>query len=135
MPSSQSCTASTDNNVKEKENPTVTDRKVPQKDARVAYKLFDDDREQEATIIGCAGRATGQNKFWFNIQKEDKSLESLNFEALEHWKELPTEEVLLYGVSDQVDVKETKLREFQSWFDHSVYVEFPIDGQKYISIR
>ena len=135
MPSGQSCTASTDNNVKEKENPTVTDGKVPQKGARVASKLFDDDREQEATINGRAGRATGRNKFWFNIQKEDKPLESLNFEALEHWKELPTEEVLLYGVSDQVDVKEAKLREFQSWFDHSVYVEFPNDGQKYISTR
>ena len=88
-----------------------------------------------ATIIGRTGHATGQNKFWFNIQKEDKSLESLNFEALEHWKELPTEEVLLYGVSDQVDVTEAKLRELQNWFDHKVYVEVPSDGQKYISTR
>ena len=54
------------------------------------------------------------------------------FEALEHWKELPTEEVLLYGVSDQIDVKEAKLRELQSWFDHNVYVEVPIDGQIHI---
>ena len=84
MPPGQNCTASTDNNVKEKENPTATDGKVLQKGARVAYKLFDDDQEQEATIIGRAGRTTGRNKFWFNIQKEDKSLESLNFEALEH---------------------------------------------------
>ena len=90
---------------------------LPSLMVRVASKLFDDDREQEATINGRAGRATGRNKFWFNIQNEDKPLESLNFEALEHWKELPTEEVLLYGVSDQVDVKEAKLREFQSWFD------------------
>ena len=37
LPSGQSCTASTDNNVKEKENPTVTDGKVPQKGARIAY--------------------------------------------------------------------------------------------------
>ena len=59
----------------------------------------------------------------------------MNFEALEHWKELPTEEVLLYGVSDQVDVKEAKLREFQRWFDHNFYVEVPNDGQKYISTR
>ena len=58
----------------------------------------------------------------------------MNFEALEHWKELPTE-VLLYGVSDQVDVTEAKLRELQSWFDHKVYVEVPNDGQKYISTR
>ena len=58
MPSGQSCTASTDN-VKEKENPTITNGKILQKGARVAYKLFDDDQEQEATIIGCAGRATG----------------------------------------------------------------------------
>ena len=108
MPSGQSCTASTDN-VKEKENPTVTHGKVPEKGARIAYKLLNDDQEQEATIIGHAGHATTQNKFWLNIQKEDKSLERLNFEALEHWKELPTEEVLLYGVSDQVDVKEAKL--------------------------
>ena len=67
--------------------------------------------------------------------KEDKSFESLNFEALEHWKELPAEEVLLDGVSDQVDVKEAKLRELQSWFDHNVYVEVPNDGQKYICTR
>ena len=42
---------------------------------------------------------------------------------------------MLYSVSDQVDVKEPKLRELQSWFDHNVYVEVPNDGQKYISTR
>ena len=83
MLSGQSYTISTDN-VKEKENPTVTDGKVLQKGARTAYKLFDDDQEHEGTIIGHAGRATGRNKIWFNIQEEHKSLESLNFEALEH---------------------------------------------------
>ena len=133
MPSCQSCTALTDN-VKEKEDLIVTDCKVLEKGARVAYKLFDDHQEQEGTIIGHAGHATGQNKFWFNIQKEGKSLESLNFEALEHWKELPTEEVLLYSVSDQADVK-AKLWELQSWFDHNLYVKVPNDGQKYISTR
>ena len=54
----------------------------------------------------------------------------MNFEALEHWKELPTEEVLLCGISDQVNVKEATLQELQSWFDHSVYVEVPNDVQK-----
>ena len=58
IPSGQSCTASTDK-VKEKENPTITDDKVLQKDARVAYKLFYGDQEKEATIIGCAGHVTG----------------------------------------------------------------------------
>ena len=134
MPSGQSCTALTDN-VKEKEDLIVTDGKVLQKGARVAYKLFDDHQQQESTIIGHAGHATGQNKFWFNIQKEYKSLESLNFEALEQWKELSTEELLLYSVSDQVDVKEAKLQELQSWFDHNLYVKVPNDGQKYISTR
>ena len=71
--------------------------------------------------------------YWFNIKKEDKSLESLK--ALEHWRELPTEEVLLYSVSDQVDVKEAKLQELQSWFNHNVYVEVTNDGHKYISTR
>ena len=52
----------------------------------------------------------------------------MNFEALEHWKELPTEGVLLYSVYNQVDVKEAKLGELQSWFDHNVYVEVPNDG-------
>ena len=60
MLSGQSHTASTD--VKEKENPTVTDGKVLQKGTRTAYKLFDDDQEQEGTITAHAGRATGRNK-------------------------------------------------------------------------
>ena len=59
----------------------------------------------------------------------------MNFEALEHWKELSTEEVLLYGVSDQNNVKEAKLQELQSWFDHNVYAEVPNDDQKNISTR
>ena len=59
MPLDQSSTASTDN-VKEKENPIVTNGKILQKGARVAYKLFDDDQMQEATIIGRADHATGQ---------------------------------------------------------------------------
>ena len=58
----------------------------------------------------------------------------MNFEALEHWKKLPTEEVLLSGVFDQVDVKEAKLQELQSWFE-SVYVEVSNYDQKHISKR
>ena len=80
--------------VDEDETAIVTTSQIQKKSTRVSYKLVDDSHEQLATVTGGAGRATGSRKFWFNIQKDDKSLNRLNFEVLQHWKELPTEGLL-----------------------------------------
>lgn len=43
--------------------------------------------------------------------------------------------MLFSKVPDQIDVKEAKIHQFQSWLDHNVYSEVSNDGQKYAPTR
>ena len=109
------------------ENPTVTTGPILKKGTIVSYKLVDDSHEQQATDAGCAGCGTSRNKFYFHIKKNENSLESLNLEVLAHWKKLPTKEVLLSKVEDQIEGKKVRLHKLQSRIDHDVYSEVPND--------
>lgn len=46
---------------------------------------------------------------------------------LAHCKKLPTKEVLLSKVADQIEGKKVRLHKLQSWIDHDVYSEVPND--------
>lgn len=59
-------------------NPTLSEGRIPKKGDRISYKLPSHRNELQATVLGRAGRATGKNKYWVNIEKDDHSLASLN---------------------------------------------------------
>ena len=81
--------------IAEEENPTINQGKVPVKGNKVLYQLPEAEDWLAATVIGRAGKATGKNKWWINVQdSKDKAIRSVNLEELKAWKYVE-EEVLL----------------------------------------
>ena len=79
-------------------NPTVLEVRIPKKGTKISYKVPGGGEETQATVLARAGKATGKNKYWYNVQNDDQSLESFNFERITEWNEIPTESILLAQV-------------------------------------
>ena len=76
----------------------------------------DSNNLEKALIIGKAGKATGQNKFWFNIKNiETGNLSSIDFSKIKNWKYLE-EEVLVNNTSDSADIQilDAKMKEIET---------------------
>ena len=116
-------------------NPTALEVKIPKKGTKISYKVPGGEEEIQAAVLGRAGKTTGKNKYWYNVQNDDQSLESLNFERITEWNEIPTESILLTQVSDQIDVKAAKIKELDNWKIHDVYSEVKNNGQRAIPTR
>ena len=76
----------TENTLPTLSNPTVENGEIPKKDSKIMYKLRDSEEISNATIIGRGGTARGRNKFYCNIENEDKTLSGLDMELVEGWK-------------------------------------------------
>ena len=84
-------------------------------------------------IISRAGKASGKNKYWFNVKDlEDDTVKSVDFENIRSWKNL-NEEVLLCK-NETFEVVEAKLRELENW-KNNVYNAVEDDGQSQVSVR
>ena len=119
--------------IAEEENPTISQGKVPMKGNKILYQLPEAEDWLAGTVIELAGKATGKNKLWINVQdSKDKAIRCVNLEELKAWKYVE-EEVLLcttaYG-KNNVGVLEAKIRELQNWKDHDVFTEIADDGQR-----
>ena len=53
--------------------------KLPKSNDHIEYCNPDNDTWEKVLVIGCAGKATGQNKYWFNI----KNLDTGNFYSID----------------------------------------------------
>ena len=108
---------------------------VPKKGSRISYRLNDDENLHKALVLGRAGKATGANKYWINIEREDKTLGSLNLENVTEMKEL--EQSVFFGVahSNDLETRQAMAKELESWKDLGVYVEEEDVGQQCISTR
>ena len=73
--------------IAEEEKPTISQGKVPVKGNKILYQLPEAEDWLAATVIGRAGKATGKNKWWINLQdSKDKAIRSVNLEKLKAWK-------------------------------------------------
>ena len=81
---------------------------------KILYQLPEVEDWLVATVIDRAGKATGKNKWWINVQdSKDKAFSSVNLEELKAWKYVEGEVLLCataYG-KNNVDVLEAKIRE------------------------
>ena len=77
---------------------------VPKKGTRISYKIRGSNFYDEATVLGRAGKATGKNKHWINIEGSDKSLKSLDLEQVEDLCELEESIYLTAVDTNDVDV-------------------------------
>ena len=65
--------------ISEISNPTKVSGVIPSKNDKVLYHDEISDTWEEATV-NRAGKATGSNKYWFNIQDgSDQCMKSINF--------------------------------------------------------
>ena len=109
---------------------------VPTKGSMIRYRMRDSDIYEEAKVLGKAGKATGKNKFWINVEQADGQLKSLNLEHVENLE--ISEEVVLLSLKDSyedVDVKQAMANEIQNWRHHDVFTEVEDEGQPGVSCR
>ena len=88
---------------------------------KILHQLPEPEDWLAATVIGRAGKATGKNKWWINVQdSKDKAIKSVNLEGLKAWKYVEEEVLLCTTASgkNNVDVLEAKIKKLQNWKDH-----------------
>lgn len=104
----------------------------------IQYKLQNTDEWIKATVLGRAGKATGKNKYWYNI-KEDVSEEkkSVNLDQVQ-W-ELITDDanvnLILKQDSGSNEATAAKLTELQKLCHFNTYEEVKDCGQYTLSTR
>ena len=91
-----------------------------------------------ATVLGRAGKATGNNRYWYNIQDDiSKEKKSLNLDQVE-WQ-LITDDANVNSVQKQNNISSedtsAKLAELQKLRHFNTYQEVKDCGQQTLSTR
>ena len=106
--------------------------KLPKSNDHIKYCNPDNDTWEKALVIGHAGKATGQNNYWFNI----KNLDTGDFYSIDFnkWKYL--QEILINSSSDSENIKilDAKMKEISNQKDHKVFEEVVDEGQNTVSV-
>ena len=85
-------------------NPTLTAGRLPTAGNKKEYELPNSSTWHAALVLGRAGKATGKNKYWFNIKNlRDNTLHSLNLTELTSWKNMDEDVLLNSATSDVVE--------------------------------
>ena len=90
------------------------------------------------TVLGRAGRATGKNKDWYNVSRDDGTApHSIDLQAMTVQKLPPAEEVFLVLIpkrdQNTSECHAAKLEELNKLKDFGTYEEVPMQNQAYIS--
>lgn len=116
--------------------------KIPEINQNFKYKILVDDEWTVAKILSRAGKASGSNKNWRNIENEHGEKYSIDFDKISQWELLepetePTEEVNVVIISkdrhNNSDVLAAKQRELDRWKQFNVYDAVPDEGQLHIT--
>ena len=86
-------------------------------------------------ILSRAGKSTGKYKNWFNVEKDDGTIQSIDLQqGLQNVEEISEDTELLVFFSS-TEVMSAKEKEIESWKGNSVYEEVENVGQTAISTR
>ena len=111
-------------------------RKLPTAKSHVTFKMKGSEEWKEVKILGRGGKATGTIPKWMNVlNKSTNKKEGVNWEEVEEWKVVQTEEVLISEVYNIDEVLESKFAEIDKWKEYAVFEEVDNIGQKSISTR
>ena len=84
-------------------------------------------------MLSCAGKASGTNKMWLNVQNiPQQDQQSANFDLID-WRY--KEEAVLMSDSVIHEVAEAKQREISNLKDHNVSEEVDDEGQEFIESK
>ena len=101
---------------------------IPSLKSKITYEDPHTNECRKAMIISQTGKASGKNKYWFNVKDlKDDTIKSVDFENIRSWKNL-NEEVLLCK-NETFEVVEAKLRVLENWKNSNVYNEVEDDEQ------
>ena len=115
-------------------NPTKAAGVIPSIKSKITYQESESNLWKRAVVMSRAGKATGRNKYWFNVKDLDNdSMRSVDFENVSSWKNI-NEEVLI-SKNETFEVTEAKLRELENWKNNKVYQEVDDENQSKISVR
>ena len=114
-------------------NPTVASGEIPRKDSKIIYKLHDSDTIRNATVIGRGGTARGLNKYYMNIQNEDKSLSGLDVSKVEGWKY--ANGIFLLSDLSTNEILAAKIKELDNLMSHDAVTVVDDVGQETIDSR
>ena len=102
------------------------------------------------SVLGRAGKATGKNKYWYNVRylqpdthvgselsidlSKVENIEILNTDLRENHntQNEDNEEIMIIN---NISMHDAKLAELESWRENNVFKEVPDNGQKCISTR
>ena len=94
-------------------NPTKTAGVIPSVRSKTTYENPGSNLWKKATVMSRAGKASGKNKYWFNVKDlDDFSIKNVYFENVNGWKNI-NEEVLLSKV-ERFEITEAKLKELEN---------------------
>ena len=74
-------------------------------------------------MLGKAGKATGKNKLWINIEDKDGHLKSLNLEQVRDMQKI--DDVVLLSTREtthDVEVKQATTVELENWRHHTICI-------------
>ena len=114
--------------------PAVRSKAVPKSGDIIRIKETDESDWSIAKVISRAGKQSGKNKFWVNVDV-DGELKSVNLEGVDAWADIDDhiDEVLAVQVPKRLhgneDVVQAKLKELDLLKEYKVYVEVPDQGQ------
>ena len=115
-------------------NPTKTAGVIPYVRSKTTYENPGSNLWKKATVMSRVGKASGKNKYWFNVKDlDDFSIKNVYFENVNGWKNI-NEEVLLSKV-ERFEITEAKLKELENWKNKNVYQELHDKNQNKISVR
>ena len=93
---------------------------------------------EHRTIHSRAGKQTGKDKDWLNIVNEKGNIENIDWKSIKLWKMDLTGSnrvFILQNNTTETEIKEAKVKEFNSWSQNDVYEEVNYRNQKLISTR
>ena len=109
---------------------------VPKTHDYIKYRTKEDDEWIKAMILGRAGKASGRNRYWYNIQEEvSKERKSINLEQVQ-WEHIQENVNIAQTTKDGVDeITAAKLMELEKLHHFKTYVDMPYNGQTTLSTR
>ena len=129
-------------NVNERETHELEDKRTKIAQIRggqtISYKNQETEERVFAKVLGRAGKVTGRNKNWFNLEYKQHEGEgvcqSVDLSRVEELEILPEQTENIFVLND-ISWSEAKKAEIRNWQQNSVYEEVDDEGQVCMSTR
>lgn len=111
---------------------------LPVSKEKIKYRQSDAEEWKHATVLGRAGKASGTNRYWINVENDTTGVKSsINLQRQEWEKIEETVNMVIVPRKEQNSEKciIAKQQELQKLKDFGTYEEVPDKGQQCISTR